>query len=109
MQNFFLADIDSNGNKNRRLFLLILYNLYFLLIFQVSYSEAIDGTLIIYTSFEDVQYDHLPLRDGQKDLGQKLYEAGHVQCVKGGKISDSIFNLAQSSKKTQINTQKVSL
>ena len=48
-----------------------------MLIFQV-----VDGTLTIYTSFENVSYDHLPLRDGQKKLGQDLYEAGHIQCVK---------------------------
>ena len=56
-----------------------------MLIFQVDLgvnNDVVDGTLTIYTSFENVSYDHLPLRPGQKKLGQDLYEAGHIQCVK---------------------------
>lgn len=45
-------------------------------------NDIVDGTLTIYTSFEDVSFDHLPLRSGQKTLGKGLYDAGHVQCVK---------------------------
>ena len=50
-------------------------------IFQVV-DDVVDGTLTIYTSFEDVSYDHLPLRPGQKALGKALFDAGHIQCVK---------------------------
>ena len=40
-------------------------------------NDSVD-VLTIYTSFEDIHYDHLPLRKGQKKLGKQLYDAGTI-------------------------------
>ena len=39
-------------------------------------------SLEIRTGFEEISFDHLKLRDHQKELGQKLMEDGHIINVK---------------------------
>lgn len=40
------------------------------------------NVLTICTGFEDIQFDHLELREGQIKLGEQIYKAGHIFNVK---------------------------